>query len=222
MPSIILLNKPFNVLSQFTDDKGRDTLKTYLPNQPGFHPAGRLDFDSEGLLLLTDDGPLQHRISDPKHKLSKTYWVQVEGNIDQSDLEKLCAGLVLKDGLTRPAKAKLLPYSIEKTLWPRTPPIRKRKNIPTSWIELTIKEGKNRQVRRMTAALGHPTLRLIRVAIGPWQLAHLKPGEFIRKESDCLPANNARKRNSFKHGRSNSHINKTKPKNKPTRRNFKR
>lgn len=194
MPSIILLNKPFNVLSQFTDEKGRNTLKTYLPNHPGFHAAGRLDFDSEGLLILTNDGPLQHRITDPKHKLSKTYWAQVEGDINPKSLEQLRNGVTLKDGLTRPAKVKILPDSIENGLWPRTPPIRERKNIPTTWIELIIKEGKNRQVRRMTAAVGHPTLRLVRIAVGPWHLSSLQPGQYNSQEAD-LPQDPAIKRN---------------------------
>ena len=183
MANIILLNKPFNVLSQFTDDQGRDTLKKYLPNNPGFHPAGRLDFDSEGLMLLTDDGSLQHQISDPKHKAPKTYWVQVEGEISINNINKLSQGIDLKDGLTKKATAKIIN---EPLLWPRTPPIRERKNIPTSWISLTIIEGKNRQVRRMTAAVGHPTLRLIRASIGDWHLDNLQPGEY-RTETVNIP-----------------------------------
>jgi 23S rRNA pseudouridine2457 synthase len=174
MASIILLNKPFNTLSQFTDNDGRDTLKIHLPNSPGFNVAGRLDYDSEGLLLLTDSGPLQHRISDPKHKLEKTYWAQVEGIIDQAALTQLQQGVVLKDGKTRPAKAKIIN---EPSIWLRTPPIRHRANKPTSWLALSISEGKNRQVRRMTAAVGFPTLRLIRASIGPWHLEQLQPGE---------------------------------------------
>ena len=176
MANIILLNKPYNVLSQFTDSAGRTTLKHFLPNHPGFHPAGRLDYDSEGLLILTDSGSLQHRISDPKHKLSKTYWVQVEGDITDEALSYLQDGVQLKDGKTRPAKARKID---EPSIWERQPPIRERRNIPTSWIELTISEGKNRQVRRMTANVGFPTLRLIRVAIGDWSLGKLLPGEYL-------------------------------------------
>ncbi|CAA0117397.1 Ribosomal large subunit pseudouridine synthase E [BD1-7 clade bacterium] len=178
MANLILLNKPFNVLSQFTDDNGRDTLKTYLPSHPGFHPAGRLDYDSEGLLVLTNDGRLQHTISDPKHKLEKTYWAQVEGEISDDALNELRRGLILKDGKTRPAKAARID---EPAVWPRNPPIRERKAIPTSWVELTISEGRNRQVRRMTAAVGFPTLRLIRAAIGDWHIGDIAPGEYKLK-----------------------------------------
>lgn len=176
MPKIIILNKPFNVLSQFTDKSNRVTLKHFLPNHPGFHPAGRLDYDSEGLLLLTNDGLTQHHISDPKHKLPKTYLVQVEGMITDDALKILQEGVLLKDGKTKPAKAVITP---EPDIWARHPPIRERKNIPTSWISLTINEGKNRQVRRMTAHVGYPTLRLIRITIGNWSLNQLQPGEFI-------------------------------------------
>lgn len=177
MANLILFNKPFNVLSQFTDTSHRTTLKDYLPDHPGFHVAGRLDYDSEGLLLLTDDGALQHRISDPGHKLPKTYWVQVEGEITDEALAKLRDGVHLRDGLTRPAKAKSIP---EPQIWERHPPIRQRLSIPTSWLSLSITEGKNRQVRRMTASTGFPTLRLIRVAIGEWSLGDLQPGEFTQ------------------------------------------
>lgn len=183
MAKIILLNKPFNTLCQFTDKEGRDTLKAYLPNKPGFHAAGRLDYDSEGLLLLTDNGPLQHRITDPKHKLAKIYWAQVEGEISNEAIKHLQNGVNLKDGKTRPAQAAIIE---EPDIWTRTPPIRERANIPTSWISLTLSEGKNRQVRRMTAAVGFPTLRLIRAAIGQWQLENLKPGEH-RSEEAHLP-----------------------------------
>ena len=176
---LILFNKPFNVLSQFTDKESRRTLAEFV-SVSQVHPAGRLDYDSEGLLLLTDDGLLQARIAEPKHKLSKTYWAQVEGIPDESVLQKLRRGVSLNDGRTRPAEVCLIP---EPELWPRDPPIRFRKNIPTAWIELIISEGRNRQVRRMTAAVGYPTLRLVRVAIGPYRLAGLAPGEW--READA-------------------------------------
>ncbi|MFA0812111.1 pseudouridine synthase [Microbulbifer epialgicus] len=178
MAKIILLNKPFGVLSQFTDDQGRATLANYIRHK-GFYAAGRLDYDSEGLLLLTNDGALQHQISHPKKKVAKTYWAQVEGEIDEEALMALRQGVELKDGRTAPAKAKRL-AGVE--LWPRTPPIRERKSIPTSWLELTISEGRNRQVRRMTAAVGFPTLRLVRMGIGNWKLNTLQPGEYRIEE----------------------------------------
>lgn len=174
MSKVILLNKPYGVLSQFTDSSGRPTLADLI-DTPGVYPAGRLDFDSEGLLLLTDDGRLQQQISHPRQKLPKTYWVQVEGQIDDEALARLRTGVELKDGGTAPAKASRL---ATPATWPRNPPVRERKSVPTSWLQLTITEGRNRQVRRMTAAVGFPTLRLIRVAIGNWRLGHLKPGEF--------------------------------------------
>ena len=173
---ILLFNKPFDVLCQFTDNQNRATLADYI-KQKNVYAAGRLDRDSEGLLILTDDGKLQHKITDPKNKMQKTYWVQVEGNISKKATEKLQEGVTLKDGLTKPAKAKII--SEPKNLWPRNPPIRERKNIPTSWLQLTISEGRNRQVRRMTAAVGFPTLRLIRYSIGDWIIDNIKTGELI-------------------------------------------
>lgn len=169
---LIAFNKPCCVLSQFTDKEGRRTLADTI-SLPEIRPAGRLDYDSEGLLLLTDDGALQARIADPKHKLSKTYWAQVEGEPTDAALDRLRRGVLLNDGLTRPATVQRIP---EPELWPRNPPIRFRRNIPTTWIELTLTEGRNRQVRRMTAAVGFPTLRLIRVSIGPYSLDGLQPG----------------------------------------------
>jgi 23S rRNA pseudouridine2457 synthase len=171
---LILFNKPFGVLSQFTAADGHPGLADYIPVK-GVYPAGRLDHDSEGLLLLTDDGQLQHSISHPKKKQSKTYWVQVEGDENPDAIKQLAKGLLLKDGPTLPAKAKLI---AEPELWPRNPPVRFRKSIPTHWLEIEISEGRNRQVRRMTAAVGLPTLRLVRVAIGTWNLDNLAPGEW--------------------------------------------
>ncbi|TBU90655.1 pseudouridine synthase [Stutzerimonas kirkiae] len=173
-PRLLLFNKPFDVLAQFTDQQGRATLKDFIA-LPGLYPAGRLDRDSEGLLLLTNDGRLQARIADPRHKLPKTYWVQVEGEIGEEQLQRLRDGVQLNDGPTRPAEARRLG---EPELWPRQPPVRFRKSIPTAWLELVIREGRNRQVRRMTAAVGLPTLRLVRVRIGPWALDGLQPGQW--------------------------------------------
>jgi 23S rRNA pseudouridine2457 synthase len=170
---LILLNKPFRVLSQFTGDDERRTLADYVAT-PGVYPAGRLDYDSEGLLLLTDDGRLQARISQPRSKLAKTYWVQVEGTPAAKDLIRLEAGVKLKDGPARALVARVIPPP--DSLWPREPPIRYRANIPDTWLELRLAEGRNRQVRRMTAAVGLPTLRLIRAAVGPFSLAGLAPG----------------------------------------------
>lgn len=173
---LIAFNKPYGVLCQFTDrsDPPRRTLAEFgLPAD--VYPAGRLDHDSEGLLLLTDDGALAHRITDPRHKASKTYWAQVEGAPQEAHLDALRRGVALNDGLTLPAKAE----SIEApALWPRDPPVRFRKTVPDAWLALTITEGRNRQVRRMTAAVGLPTLRLVRVAIGRWRLDDLRPGQW--------------------------------------------
>jgi 23S rRNA pseudouridine2457 synthase len=173
MSRILLFNKPYNVICQFSRDGLHPTLADYI-SLPDFYPAGRLDTDSEGLLVLTDDGKLQHRITDPKHKLPKTYWVQVERVPDEAALGQLRRGVSLPDFTTRPAEVRLIDEPAG--LWPRNPPIRERKAIPDSWLELTICEGKNRQVRRMTAAVGYPTLRLIRYRIGEWSLDELESG----------------------------------------------
>ena len=192
MTRLIRFNKPFDVLPQFTDrgteGTPRRTLSDFI-TLPGVYPAGRVDRDSEGLMLLTDDGALQAQISDPKHKMTKTYWVQVEGSPDAAALTALADGVTLKDGLTKPAKARLMDEPAE--LWPRVPPIRVRKNIPDTWIELTIREGRNRQVRRMTAAVGHPTLRLIRWRIGDWTLDGLQQGTW---QDAPAPMSNTRHR----------------------------
>ena len=172
MSRIVLVNKPYGVLTQFSDPKDRRTLAEFVP-VPDVYPAGRLDADSEGLVVLTDDGALQHRITDPRHKLPKTYWVQVEGEPTRDALARLREGVDLPDGRTRPAKARVI---AEPALWPRHPPIRERRAIPTRWLEITLREGRNRQIRRMTAAVGAPTLRLVRVAVGPFRLERLEPG----------------------------------------------
>jgi len=174
MSRIVIFNKPFNVLSQFTDESGRETLGNYI-NLSDFYPAGRLDRDSEGLLLLTDDGRLQHLISHPRHKMDKTYWVQMEGEITADSCQQLIAGVILKDG---PARAIVAEPMQAPDVWKRDPPVRFRQAIPTSWLKLVINEGRNRQVRRMTAAIGFPTLRLIRYAIGPWSLDGIDTGSW--------------------------------------------
>lgn len=180
MPSVILLNKPFGVICQFSPSGDHPTLKDYV-DIPGVYPAGRLDTDSEGLVLLTGDGNLQHAITDPRHKMAKTYYAQVEGQPDDSALAPLRAGIELSDYRARPAEAVLVPPP--EWLWPRVPPIRMRQAIPTSWLRLTLREGRNRQVRRMTAAIGFPTLRLIRHSIGSWTLDGLPPGQWQSLES---------------------------------------
>ncbi len=179
MNRLLLLNKPFQVMCQFTDDTGRATLADFV-DVPNVYAAGRLDYDSEGLLLLTNVGWLQHLIAEPRHKFPKTYLVQVERVPDAQTLQQLAKGVLLNDGLTQPAKVELIE---PPPLWERVPPIRFRKNVPEAWLRLTITEGRNRQVRRMTAAVGHPTLRLIRERIGPWELGDLQPGEW--KEIAC-------------------------------------
>jgi len=183
VPDVILFNKPWGVLSQFSDREGRRTLADFV-QAPGFRPAGRLDYDSEGLLVLCDDGALQARITSPRFKLPKTYLVQVEGEISDAALVQLRRGVVLNDGPTRPAGAE---HIAAPPLWERDPPVRFRASIPTSWLSLTLTEGRNRQVRRMTAAVGFPTLRLVRWRIGPWSLAGLASGAW-RREPVSLPA----------------------------------
>ncbi len=185
MPKIILLNKPFNVLCQFTDDRGRTTLADFI-QQPGVYAAGRLDYDSEGLVVLTGDGRLQAHISHPRHKMAKVYWVQVEGVPDAAALQTLREGIHLTDGPTLPAQVDLMP---EPDISPRDPPVRFRKTIPTSWLQIAITEGRNRQVRRMTAAAGFPTLRLVRYAVGEWNLSGLAPGQWRALEITGPPAN---------------------------------
>ncbi|GAB0151667.1 MULTISPECIES: pseudouridine synthase [unclassified Marinobacterium] len=188
MSRILLFNKPFRVLTQFTDSEGRSTLADFI-KVPGVYAAGRLDFDSEGLLILTDDGRLQQQLANPAFKLPKTYCVQVDGEISEAALNRLRQGVQLKDGPTRPARARRI--NPPRWLWPRNPPVRFRKEQPTSWIELIITEGRNRQVRRMTAEVGFPTLRLIRWSIGNWTLESLAPGQW-REEQVNLPAPPAR------------------------------
>ncbi|MGQ5522414.1 rRNA large subunit pseudouridine synthase E [Chitinimonas sp. PSY-7] len=193
MSKLILFNKPYGVITQFSDHAKHQTLSHFI-EAPGFYPAGRLDTDSEGLLLLTDDGKLQAHIADPRHKLAKTYWAQVEGIPDETALAALRKGVDLGDFVTRPAEAELIE---PPALWPRNPPIRVRKQIPDSWIALTIREGKNRQVRRMTAKVGLPTLRLVRVRVGDWTLDNIAPGEWQQRDV-VLPAASRQSNQPFK------------------------
>ncbi|TDO99485.1 pseudouridine synthase [Marinomonas balearica] len=223
---LIILNKPFRVLSQFTSDDGKETLANYV-NNPDVYAAGRLDYDSEGLLLLTNNGSLQHLIASPNFKMPKTYWVQIEGEITDDAIESLSNGITLKDGPTKPAICEKM---TAPDVWDRVPAVRYRANIPTSWIALTITEGRNRQVRRMTAAVGFPTLRLIRYSIGPYSLANLKSGEsteveltqqlkqqvseFEQNKRTAAPnrGRNSAKRRSVSHGKGNTgRDNRTQP-----------
>lgn len=194
MRRIVLFNKPFDVLSQFTDKGTEGTTRRTLSNFieiPGVYPAGRLDRDSEGLMVLTDDGKLQAQISDPKFGKKKTYWVQVEGIPNETAIDALRKGVQLKDGKTKPTGARLI--DPPNDLWERDPPIRVRKSVPDCWLELILSEGRNRQVRRMTAAIGHPTLRLIRVSVAEWSLDGLQPGEYREIQLPGTPPPKSRK-----------------------------
>ncbi|QKG55945.1 pseudouridine synthase [Hymenobacter sp. BRD128] len=183
----ILLNKPYEVLTQFTDEHGRATLKDFVA-VPNVYPVGRLDFDSEGLLLLTDDKQMQHRLSDPRYKVPKTYWAQVEGTPTETALQQLREGVQIKEGFTLPAEAELLPEAATAELWPRNPPIRYRASIPTSWLAITIAQGMNRQVRKMCAAVGLPCLRLVRQELGGLSLEELAPGQWRDLTAEELAA----------------------------------
>jgi 23S rRNA pseudouridine2457 synthase len=184
MSTIVLFNKPFGVLSQFSPSAGRRTLRDFL-STPGIYPAGRLDADSEGLLVLTSDGRLQHRIADPRHKVPKIYWAEVEGVPDDAAIARLSRGVKLGDRTTQPAQVRL--SAAPSWLWARVPPVRFRRHIPTSWLQIVLREGRNRQVRRMTAAVGYPALRLIRYAVGEWTIAGLAPGEWRALEARGTP-----------------------------------
>lgn len=214
MSRLILFNKPFQVLSQFTDAEGRSTLADFI-SEPNIYPAGRLDYDSEGLLLLTDDGQLQHRIASPDMKLPKTYVIQVEGDVTEEALQKLRKGVELKDGMTRPAKARKIS---DPGFAERNPPVRKRQSIPTSWIELVISEGRNRQVRRMSAAVGFPTLRLVRTRIGNWTLEGIKEGDSAEIEINLpVAAKNTSSGSKAKSTAPGSHNKRPAGKNYPNR-----
>lgn len=178
MSRVLLFNKPWGVLTQFTDREGRPTLADFIP-EPDVHAAGRLDRDSEGLVVLTNDGRLQARLSDPRHHTSKTYWVEVEGAPANEALQALRDGVELRDGPTRPARVERMPVP---EIWPRDPPVRVRKHIPTCWLAITLTEGRNRQVRRMTAAVGHPTLRLVRYRVASWTIDGIPPGQYLQIE----------------------------------------
>ncbi|HED34214.1 MAG TPA: rRNA large subunit pseudouridine synthase E [Gammaproteobacteria bacterium] len=196
MTQLILFNKPYGVICQFSPHEKHPSLADYISIKD-IYPAGRLDHDSEGLLLLTDNGKLQHEISDPENKMPKTYWVQVDKQVTEEAVEQLQKGVILKDGITKPARARIIDEP--ENLWPREPPVRYRKNIPTSWIALSITEGRNRQVRRMTAAVGFPTLRLIRYQIGEWTLQGIGPGEMARSQGKISPSDynsDTRKKNA--------------------------